>query len=167
MATTCRRGSPGARPSDASTSHASARRVRSGSARPTHDRAARPHRGESHRRRHARRRPPRDTRYTTALMPDDAPKSAYELAMERLQKKDKEAGVDDRPLTDAQKAAIAEVREIYKARAAEREILHQAALRTARTREELDELNDKLRRDHERLVNDRDRSIAEIRKEKS
>ena len=100
-------------------------------------------------------------------MPDDAPKSAYELAMERLQKKDKEAGVDDRPLTDAQKAAIAEVREIYKARAAEREILHQAALRTARTREEVDELNDKLRRDHERLVNDRDRSIAEIRKEKS
>ena len=100
-------------------------------------------------------------------MPDDAPKSAYELAMERLQKKDKEAGVDDRPLTDAQKAAIAEVREIYKARAAEREILHQAALRTARTREELDELNDKLRRDHERLVNDRDRSIAEIRKDKS
>ena len=100
-------------------------------------------------------------------MPDDAPKSAYELAMERLQKKDKEAGVDDRPLTDAQKAAIAEVREIYKARAAEREILHQAALRTARTREEVDELNDKLRRDHERLVNDRDRSIAEIRKDKS
>ena len=100
-------------------------------------------------------------------MPDDAPKSAYELAMARLQKKDKEAGVDDRPLTDAQKAAIAEAREIYKARTAEREILHQAALRTARTREEVDELNEKLRRDHERLVNDRDRSIAEIRKETS
>ncbi len=101
------------------------------------------------------------------MMPDDAPKSAYELAMERLRKKDKEAGVDDRPLTDAQKAAIAETREVYKARVAEREILHQAALRTARTHEEVDELNEKLRRDHERLVNDRDRSIAEIRKEKS
>ena len=99
-------------------------------------------------------------------MPDDAPKSAYELAMARLQKKDQEAGVDDRPLTDAQKAAIAEAREIYKARTAEREILHQAALRTARTREEVDELNEKLRRDHERLASDRDRSIAEIRKGK-
>ena len=35
------------------------------------------------------------------------------------------------------------------------------------SREEVDELNDKLRRDHERLASDRDRSIAEIRKETS
>ena len=41
-------------------------------------------------------------------MSDDAPKSAFELAMQRLRQKDKETDVDARPLTDAQKAAIAE-----------------------------------------------------------
>ncbi len=39
---------------------------------------------------------------------DDAPKTAYELAMERLRRKDREEGVVERPLTDAQKAAITE-----------------------------------------------------------
>jgi len=33
-------------------------------------------------------------------MSDDRPKSAFELAMERLRQKDKEATIDDRPLTD-------------------------------------------------------------------
>ena len=97
-------------------------------------------------------------------MPDDAPKSAYELAMERLRQKDKETSVDDRPLTDEQKAAIAEIRQFYKAKSAELEILHQAALRNARTREEIDLLNDNLRRDNERLASERDRKIAEIRR---
>jgi hypothetical protein len=45
-------------------------------------------------------------------MSDDRPKSAFELAMERLRQKDKEASVDDRPLSDEQKAAIAEARSI-------------------------------------------------------
>ena len=40
----------------------------------------------------------------------DAPKSAYEIAMARLQKKDKEEGVVDRPITEAQRAAIAEAK---------------------------------------------------------
>ena len=43
-------------------------------------------------------------------MSDDGPKSAFELAMERLRQKDTEARIDDRPLTDEQKAAIAEGR---------------------------------------------------------
>ncbi len=96
-------------------------------------------------------------------MADQAPKSAYELAMERLRQKDKAAGDDDRPLTDAQKAAIAEIRQLYKAKGAELEILHQAALRQARTREELEQLNDHHRRDTERLGGERDRKIAEVR----
>ena len=100
-------------------------------------------------------------------MPDDAPKTAYELAMERLRQKDREASTDDRPLTDAQKAAIAEIRQFYKAKSAELEILHQAALRKVATREELDQLNDNLRRDNERLASERDRKIAEIRREPS
>ncbi len=97
-------------------------------------------------------------------MPDDGPKSAFELAMERLRQKDKEAGVDERPLTGEQKAAIAEARQIHEARVAEREILHQAALGTARTHEELERLNEEFRRDMERLASDRDRKIAEIKK---
>ena len=100
-------------------------------------------------------------------MSDDAPKTAYELAMERLRRKDKEAGVDDGPPTDAQKAALSEIRRFYKAKSAELEILHQAALRNARTHEEIERLNEDLRRDTERLANDRDRKIAEFRREES
>lgn len=100
-------------------------------------------------------------------MSDDGPKSAFELAMERLRQKDKEASIDDRPLTDEQKAAIAEARQFHQAKAAEREILHQAALRNARTHEEIERLNEDLRRDKDRLANDRDRKIAEIRREES
>jgi hypothetical protein len=94
---------------------------------------------------------------------DDAPKSAYELAMERLRKKDQETGGDDRPLTDAQRSAIAEARQVHKAKSAELEILHQAALRKATTPEEVDQLHDKLRRDQERLAGERDRKIEAIR----
>ena len=101
--------------------------------------------------------------YTRTLMSDDAPKKSYELAMERLRKKDQEAGGDDRPLSNAQKAAIAEIRQFYKAKSAELEILHQAAVRRATTREEIDQLNENLRRDDERLASGRDRKIAETR----
>jgi hypothetical protein len=101
-------------------------------------------------------------------MSDDAPKSAFELAMQRLRQKDKDTDVDAaRPLTDAQKVAIAEARQVYKAKTAEREILHQAALRKAATREEVELLNETLRRDLERLASDRGRKIAEIRGEVS
>ena len=97
-------------------------------------------------------------------MSGDGPKSAFELAMERLRQKDSAAGVDERPLTEEQKAAIADARQLYEAKAAEREILHQAALRAARTHEEIEQLNLNLRRDKERLASDRDRRIAEIRR---
>jgi len=99
-------------------------------------------------------------------MSDNAPKSAYELAMERLRQKDKDASVEEHPLTAKQKAAIAEARQFHQAKAAEREILHQAALAAARTHEEVDKLNEELRRDQERLAGDRDRKIAEIRGER-
>ena len=95
-------------------------------------------------------------------MTDNAPKSAFELAMERLRQKDK-ARIEDRPLTDEQKAAIAEVRQMYQAKGAEREILHQAALRKAASHEEVEQLNEALRRDTERMAGERDRKIAAIR----
>ena len=69
----------------------------------------------------------------------------------------------DRPLTDAQKARIAEARQVYEARIAEREILHRDALRKARSQEEIAKLTEELAVDRDRLARDRDRKIAEIR----
>src|SRR5215813_11851578 len=100
-------------------------------------------------------------------MSDDRPKSAYEIAMERRRKKDSEAGVEERPRSTEQKDAIAEARQVYEAKVAEREILHQAALRGAGSHEEIDRLNEELRIDRERLASARDRKIAEIRKQES
>ncbi len=98
-------------------------------------------------------------------MEEEAPKSAYELAMERLKKKDAEEGVVEKPITDEQKAAIAEARSVYEARVAEREILFKSAVGKARTAEEIETLREELLRDKERLANDRDAKIAQIRGE--
>ena len=100
-------------------------------------------------------------------MTDSGPKSAYELAMERLRQKDKEGGVVERPLTDEQKKAIAEARRVYEAKVAEREILHRDALRRAQTAEEVQKLNEELARDRDRYGRDRDRKIGEIREQRS
>ena len=59
-------------------------------------------------------------------MSDEAPKSALELAMERLKKKDADAGVVEHKLTGEQKAAIAEARSVHEARVAELQILHRS-----------------------------------------
>jgi hypothetical protein len=97
-------------------------------------------------------------------MADDTPKSAYELAMERLRKKDREAGVEERAVSDAQRAEIAELRRVYEARLAEREILHQSSRRKAGDEEALAALEDEYRRDRERIGAERDRKIEEVRK---
>jgi hypothetical protein len=96
-------------------------------------------------------------------MESDGPKSAFELAMERLRQKDQQAGVAERPLTDEQKGAIAEIRKIYEAKVAEREILHRDATRKAGSHEEIAKLNDELQQDRARLTRDRDRKISEVR----
>ena len=58
---------------------------------------------------------------------NEAPlKSAYELAMERLEAQDREQGAKaHKPLTEAQKDQIAELRRQAKARQAELTILHE------------------------------------------
>jgi hypothetical protein len=96
-------------------------------------------------------------------MADDAPKSAYELAMERLRLKDREEGTVERSISEEQKAEISEVRKVYEAKVAEREILHRSALDKARTHEEVAKLNAELTQDLGRFGRDRDRKIAEIR----
>jgi hypothetical protein len=94
---------------------------------------------------------------------DDAPKSAYEIAMERLKQKDREDGIEERPLTDEQRAKIAEVRSQYEARVAEREILHRASLRKTADPGERETLEQQYRRDRERYASDRDANIRKIR----
>ena len=65
------------------------------------------------------------------LMTDEAPKSALEIAMERLKKKDADSGFVEQKLTDAQKGAIAEARSVHEARVAELQILHRGKQLTA------------------------------------
>jgi LPS O-antigen subunit length determinant protein (WzzB/FepE family) len=95
---------------------------------------------------------------------DDEPKSAYELAMERLRRQDAESGAESQPLTDEQRAAIAEVRNFYEAKAAEVEVLHQSSLRRALEPDARALLEDQYRRDRERLNSERDGKIQRIRR---
>jgi len=96
---------------------------------------------------------------------EDKPlKSSLELAMERLRKRDADAGVEQRPLTDAQKAAIAEIRNFYEAKLAEQEVLHQSTLRKTLDLAERDALVAEFRRDRERLASERDAKIEKARR---
>ena len=95
---------------------------------------------------------------------DGAPKSAYELAMERLRKKDVEAGVEHRQVTDEQRAAIAETRNFYDAKLAERDVLHQSDLARTADPESRASLEQAFRRDRERLAGERDAKIDRIRR---
>jgi hypothetical protein len=97
------------------------------------------------------------------LAEDDAPKSAYELILERLRKKDHEEGVEERPVTDEQRSRIAEIRKVYEAKLAEREILHHSALRRAGDPESFAQLEEEYRRDRERIASERDRKIEGVR----
>ena len=94
---------------------------------------------------------------------DEAPKSALELAMERLARKDKDAGVSAAPVTDAQRAAIAEARSVSEAKLAEREILFKSKMAVVREPDAREVLEQEYRRDRERVTSDRDRKIEEIR----
>ncbi len=96
-------------------------------------------------------------------MSDEAPKSALELAMERLKKQDAEQGVSDRPLTEEQKSEIAEIRKTYAARLAQEEILFRSKLQGVMEYEARQQLQANYRRDVERLNHERDRKIEKIR----
>jgi len=93
----------------------------------------------------------------------DAPKSRMELVMERLRKQDAEAGIDEKPLTDAQRAAIAEARSVYDARVAERRIMHDSAVAGRFDPAERAQREEELRRDLDRFESDRDSKIKRIR----
>ena len=96
---------------------------------------------------------------------DEAPKSAVELAMARLRRKDTEAGIEARPVSEGQRAALAEIRKLYEAKLAEREILHSAEMRRAGgDPAALETLDEQYRRDRERLLSEREAKIEEARR---
>jgi hypothetical protein len=94
---------------------------------------------------------------------DTGPKSALELAMERLKKKDAEQGVSERALSDEQKNEIAEVRKTYAAKLAQEEILFKSKTAGFVDREARQLLEENYRRDVERLNHERDRKVEKIR----
>jgi hypothetical protein len=95
---------------------------------------------------------------------EGAPKSAYELAMERLKKKDADAGIERQPVTDAQKAAVAQVRNFYEAKLAEVDVLHQGKMRASVDLEARAVAEQEYRRDRERLTTERDAKVEKARK---
>jgi hypothetical protein len=97
-------------------------------------------------------------------MSETGPKSAFELAMERLRRKDEEEGTVQRPLSEAQKAGIAEVRNIYEGRVAELEVMHRSALSRPLEPAAREDLDAGYRRERERLAAERDAKIEQIRK---
>jgi len=85
--------------------------------------------------------------------------------MERLRKKDAEDGVTVTPMTDQQKAAIAEVRNLYDSKIAEQNILQQSAMKhlLAADPAETEEVGRRFRRERERLASERDAKVEKIR----
>jgi hypothetical protein len=95
---------------------------------------------------------------------DSGMKSSYELAMERLKKKDADAGIEAVSLTDEQKAAIGEARNFYDSKIAEQEVLYQSKMRATFDPAEREKLTEMYRRDRERLTSDRDAKIEKLRR---
>ena len=96
-------------------------------------------------------------------MTDGPPKSAFEIAMERLRQKDAQQGIEHRPVTDAQKAAIAEIRSTYEAKLAQEEVMHRSALVRTLAPEVRETMEAEYRRTRERLVSEREAKIERIR----
>jgi hypothetical protein len=97
-------------------------------------------------------------------MQDDRPKSALELAMERLRQKDADTGVVAQPPSDEQKSAIAEVRSLHASKVAELEILHRSKMAGIFDPNERTQADADYRRDLVRLNEDLERKIGKIRR---
>jgi hypothetical protein len=97
-------------------------------------------------------------------MSEDEPKSAIELAMEKLRAR---GDFVETPLTDAQKAEIAETRSFYRARIAELEIQEESKMRQATSLEELEAMKEALAKEKERLNQEMEDKVRRIRGTKS
>ncbi len=98
---------------------------------------------------------------------DTPPKSAYELAMERLTAQDRAAGIEQRPLTYDQKKRIADLRQKAKAGLAEIEILRDQSIAEAMgDPEKLSEINQHYEIDQKRIESRLEDNVARIKKKK-
>jgi hypothetical protein len=91
-------------------------------------------------------------------------KSAYELAMERLQASDPDAG---RPLTPEQKAQLAEVDRVYQGKIAEREIFLKQqldAMLAARNWDEAEKIKKQLAGERARLEEEKEEAKEKVRR---
>ena len=95
---------------------------------------------------------------------DAPPKSAYELAMERLTAQDRAEGIETRPLTDDQKKEIGLLRQKAKAKLAELEILHGKSMTDALGDvEKLAEIDEHYEIDRKRIESRLEDDVARIK----
>ncbi|MEX0324732.1 MAG: hypothetical protein AB3N33_01455 [Puniceicoccaceae bacterium] len=90
-------------------------------------------------------------------------KSAYELAMERLEKEDPQGSVS---LTDEQKAELDTIEKKYQARIAEKEIFLKKQLTEARLQgdgQALEQLETQLRNERQRLEEEKEAAKEKVR----
>jgi hypothetical protein len=93
----------------------------------------------------------------------DAPKTAYELAMERLRALDQESGVAKAKLSEEQKREIAEARRVATARLAEREILFKDVAGKTQDPGEREKAEREYQIDRQRIKDDCERAMESIR----
>ena len=98
----------------------------------------------------------------------DKPKTAFDLAMERLNAEDREAGTrKEAPLSAKQKEAIAEARRVASSRLAEREILFRDSMKRTAEPELREKAEAEYHVDRQRINDDCERAIEGIRRVKS
>ncbi len=85
--------------------------------------------------------------------------------MERLKKKDADAGVTETALTDEQRAQIAEARSVYESRVAQRRIMHQSETSSVFDPAALEVAHEELRRDLAQFEYEQDAKVRAIRGE--
>jgi len=98
----------------------------------------------------------------------DKPKTAFDLAMERLNAEDREAGTKkEAPLSAKQKEAIAEARRVASSRLAEREILFRDSMRKTPDPEMRAKAEAEYHVDRQRINDDCEKAIEGIRSGRS
>ena len=97
----------------------------------------------------------------------DAPRSSYEIALEKLKRQDQKRGEKSPvPLTDRQKKAIGKIRVNYDGKLAEQGILFRSAREEALADPEaLEKIEEKYARERRHLEEQRDREIAAARRD--
>ena len=105
-------------------------------------------------------KPPSSTREPTK----GAPKSSFDLAMERLRAADRVSGTAETPLNPAQKKQIAEARSVATSRLAEREILFRDAMGKIADPSEREKAEREYQTDRQRINDDCERTIEAIRR---